>query len=372
MNINPKQLVIATLFSRWRRSCPYEDGYTIVLPSPMDLPFLLRYALEGLSRVNTENCRQILVVPDGWGDDGGAALRRVVATFDDPRIELVEIRPIDLLVLRLMGRTNGAGTHWMAAINGTTHARCAHAFLHDSDAFFLEVDGLERHYRECRDRGMYTLGVTARWDPHFTESDYNIPGTWELMFSTRWARSRSPYALKGGRRVTPHGLGEFDSMLYPQYLDYPSGKVGVMTDPPRLVHFNGTIVTYRAFRDRGGETIVDELFRVLLLALLEEQLPDENGLPIVPTVAELARGLTDPRAPVTYRTEGAVAEYRTFRRLLDDLCEAPIFEGARADRIRASVRPFDEYFASQSAEVADAPGGPIGQAWPKIRNNGLG
>ena len=58
------------LFSRWWRRCAFEDGYTIVLPSPMDMPFLLRYALEGLAHLNTENCRQILVVPDGCVDDG--------------------------------------------------------------------------------------------------------------------------------------------------------------------------------------------------------------------------------------------------------------------------------------------------------------
>jgi hypothetical protein len=371
--INPKQFAFAMLFARWRRPCPYEDGYTILLPSPVDMPFLLRYALEGLGRVNTENCRQILVVPDGWGD-GENSLGRVVAMFDDPRIELAEIRPIDSLVLRVMGKANGSATHWLSIVNGTTDARCGHVFLHDSDAFFLEVDGLERQYRECRDRGMYTLGVTARWDPMFTERGYSIPGTWESMYSTRWARSRSPYALKGGLRATPHGMGVFDTMLYPQYLDYPSGKVGVMADPPRFVHFNGTIVTYRAFRDRAGAPIIDEVFRVLLLALLEEQLPAEDGHPVVPTVAELARGLVDPEAPVTYRTKGTAAEYPTFRRLLDNLCEAPIFAGARADRIRESIRPFDEYFASQLAEASRPSSTDSAQVREpvRIRAHGLG
>src|SRR5512135_3665955 len=112
-----------------------------------------------------------------------------------------------------MGRTHGAGTHWMQALTGIVHARCAHAFLHDSDAFFVDSDGLERQYRECRDRGMATLGVTARLDPLFVEVGYEIPGTWELMFSTRWARQRSPYFLKGGWYRTPRGIYEFDSML---------------------------------------------------------------------------------------------------------------------------------------------------------------
>jgi hypothetical protein len=372
MRIDPKGLLMKAFYSRWRKSSPFEEGYTVVLPSPMDMPFLLRYALEGLSRVNTENCKQILVVPDGWGDDHGKALARVIAAFDDPRIELVAIRPIDAGILRLMGRTNGAGTHWMAAINGTTQARCAHVFLHDSDAFFLEGDGLERHYRECRDREMYTLGVTARWDPIFTEIGYAIPGTWELMYSNRWARSHSPYTLKGGRRPTPHGMGEFDSMLYAQYLDYPSGKIGVMADPLHLVHFNGTIVTYRAFRDRGAP-VIDELFRLLLLSLLEEQWPAQDGSRVVPSVDELARGLDDPTAPVTYHSEGAASEYPTFRRMLGELCEAPIFQGARADRIRERIRPFDAHFGTRTADAgAEAASDPALRPPMGVRANGLG
>ena len=71
MSFDKKALLLKPLFGRWRRGCPFEDGYTILLPSPMDMPFLLRFALEGLLRMDTSNCRQILVVPDGWGDDGG-------------------------------------------------------------------------------------------------------------------------------------------------------------------------------------------------------------------------------------------------------------------------------------------------------------
>ena len=84
---------------------------------------------------------------------------------------------------------------------------------------------LERQYRECRDRGMDTLGVTARWDPFFDEVGYRSPATWELMYSTRWARAtarRRPQGAAGATR--PRGRHEFDTMLYPEYLDYASGQ----------------------------------------------------------------------------------------------------------------------------------------------------
>jgi hypothetical protein len=339
--INPKQLAVAMFFSQWWRQCAFEDGYTIVLPSPMDMPFLLRYALEGLAHLNTENCRQILVVPDGCVDDRGDALQRVIDAFDDPRVALIRPRAIDYFLFKRMKPPGGASTHWMMVVQGIAHARCGHAFLHDADAFFLEADGLERQYHECRERGLSALGVTARWDPFFVEAGYVIPGTWELMFSMRWARSRSPAALKNGWRSTPHGAFESDSMHYPMYLDFPSGTIGVMDPPPRLVHFNGTIFTYRSFRSGQGK--IDELFRLLLLAMLEDLIPSPGGR-VVPTVDELVRGLTDPEQPVGYNSAVAIEQYPIFRRLLDELCTAPIFAGPRADRIRELIQPFDGHF----------------------------
>ena len=154
MSLDLKGIVLKTLFGRWRHPCGFEEGYTILLPSPMDMPFLLRYSLEGLRRIDTSHCRQILVVPDGWGDDGGKALREVVDACDDPRVEFVDLPALDLYVNRRSGSTNGATTHWMMTVNGTDRARCEYAFLHDSDAFFLEADGLERQFRECRERRM--------------------------------------------------------------------------------------------------------------------------------------------------------------------------------------------------------------------------
>ena len=50
------------------------DGYTILMPMPSDMPFLLRFALEGLRAMDTTHCNQIVVIPDGFSDDGAQAL----------------------------------------------------------------------------------------------------------------------------------------------------------------------------------------------------------------------------------------------------------------------------------------------------------
>jgi hypothetical protein len=336
---------------RWPRSRPLEEGYAILLPMPMDMPFLLRFALEGLQSIDTQNCKQILVIPDAWGTDGGRALRRVVAEFDDPRIAMAPPRLMDYALVRFVGN----GTHWLAIVNGMAHVRCKYAFLHDADAFFAERDGLERQYRECRDRQMYSLGVTDRPDAIFTQVGYHhIAGTWELMFSVDWALGHGPCAHKGGRAEMPHAKGEFDTMLRPQFLDYPSGKIGVMESPPEFVHFFAVIIAYRAYRERlrkpTGQPIVDQRLALVLLALLEELIPDQSGLRSLPMVEELARGLTDPTAPVTYATVEAAHEYPIFRARIEALIRSPVFRGPRADLIRDRLRPFDEYYQKRKAE----------------------
>ena len=76
--IDWKWWVLALFFGRWRRPGPTLEGYTILLPSPTDMPFLLRFTLEGLRHLDTSDCRQIIVIPDGYGADRGAALQQVV------------------------------------------------------------------------------------------------------------------------------------------------------------------------------------------------------------------------------------------------------------------------------------------------------
>ena len=229
--INPKNLVLESLFGRWRTAGTLADGYSILLPMPMDMPFLLWFALESLRDMDTSHCNQFVVVPDGWGNDGGQAMERVVRSFDDPRIVLSRIpRKVHFFIHKLQRRRSHGNAanwlHWAMIIEGTNCANSKHAFLHDADAFFVDPDSLERQYAECRDRGMITLGVEYRADSFFSANGYAIPGTWEMMYSVPWARSRSPLALKGKWRNTPHGRHEFDTMLYAQYLDYASARSG--------------------------------------------------------------------------------------------------------------------------------------------------
>jgi hypothetical protein len=357
-----KWRVVALFFGRWRRHSRPVEGYTILLPSPVDMPFLLRFALDGLRHLDTSHCRQIIVIPDGLGADRAAALRQVVDSCGDSRVELARLRPAAQFMVHGMRRSGGGianWTHCAMIIEGINRAKCDYIFLHDADAFLLESEGLERQYRECCDRGMSTLGVMARWDPFFREIGYVIPGTYELMFSAHWVRRHRPVDLKGRTRETTHGLRGFDTMLYPQFQDYASGKVGILEPPMRLVHFNGAITIYREFRDRVGQPVNDDLFRMLFLALMEDLIPSPSGDRVLPSVSELARGLDDPSAAITYSSPRATRNYPTFRAMVNDLCSSPVFRGARAEQIRASIYPFDRHYENLLGESKTAAGGSV-------------
>lgn len=346
------------VFDRWRHRIPPVEGYTILLPSPMDMPFLLRFALEGLWHLDTSNCRQIIVIPDGYGSDRGAALQKVVDSCGDSRVELARLRPAaDFFVHRIGDRLkiHPEWVYWAMVVEGINRATSEYIFLQDADAFLLESDGLERQYRECRDRGMLTLGVLARWDPFFREIGYTIPGTYELMFSASWIRNYRPLDIKGQNRETAYGSRAFDTLLYPQFRDYASGKIGVLEPPMRLLHFNGAITKYRLFLGGVGQQRIDENYRILFLALMEDLIPSPGGERLLPSVIELARGLDDASAAISYCSPKVTRDFPTFRAMIEDLCNSPLFRGPRGDQIRASMLPFDRYYENLLTESGTGP-----------------
>jgi hypothetical protein len=83
---------------------------------------------------------------------------------------------------------------------------------------------------------------------------------------------------------------------------------------------------------------------------------------------ELARGLDDPSAPVSYASAAAAREYPTFRAMIAEMSEAPIFRGPRAEAILGLIEPFDRHFERRSAEaLAEGP-----EPAFRTRRHGLG
>src|SRR5262249_38712714 len=138
----------------------------------------------------------------------------------------------------------------------------------------------------------------------------------------------------------------FDTLDFGEYLDYASGKIGVMANPPRFVHFYGMITEYRLWQRAGrSQATEDKLFCLLLLSILAEVLPGaQNSIPL-PHPHELARGLRDPSATITYLADSAPKRYASFRGGIEALCSCPVFANV-AGRIGELLAPFDEHFGA--------------------------
>jgi hypothetical protein len=358
-----KRFALSMVYPGWRDRPSAAEGYTFIMPAPMDLPFLCYLALAGLRDVDLRNCREILVVPDGWGARDTRALADAIASAGLKNdVRLLPVARRQKLALQVFG--HDGVTHWAQIIESIDAAQTDLIFLHDSDAFFTDAALLESSYRLCRSQGFDTLGVTARWDPAFTGAGMKLPGTWELMFSSRWARAWRPIDHKAGLRNTAQGPIFFDTMLYPQYRDYSQGKVQVR-DCNSFLHLSGTIVTYRAFADAGQRQVGDELFRLLFLSLLREVSPSFRDECMLPSVAELARALRSPNR-VHYRFPAAATKYAEFREFVARLMDAPVFAASRGT-LRALIRPFDEHFEA----IGPDPLGTAGTVFGKVRAHGL-
>jgi hypothetical protein len=103
------------------------------------------------------------------------------------------------------------------------------------------------------------------------------------------------------------------------------------------------------FCDRGAQPWIDANFRLLFLSLIEDLFPSPSGDRLLPATSKLAQGLDDPSAEVTYSSPRATREYPAFRAMIEDLCNSPIFQGQRAEQIRASIYPFDKHYENRSA-----------------------
>ena len=84
--LDVKGLIQRALYWQWKHSGALADGYSIIMPTPEDMPFLSRLTLEGLKYINTDNCGQFLIVGDGHSVDGGKLLAETVAQLHDSRI----------------------------------------------------------------------------------------------------------------------------------------------------------------------------------------------------------------------------------------------------------------------------------------------
>jgi hypothetical protein len=319
------------------------DGYSILIPVPGDLPVFTHLALAGLARQNPEDRAEIIVIPDRITPELVSTFERSAARLPPGTVRLAPIGTKGRALQRMSGEPYL--NHFLQVFHGINAARTKYALLHDVDLFINDVDFLARRYRECRDDDLAWLGVELAHDADWYESHGLGPvlATWELMFELGWLRTFPPWQVHGHDNQVNGDAHVFDTMDYPQ-VRTPAERRRLDEAPEAFVHFRWVITVFRHFQRSNGQPYEDHRFRVLLIRLLMDAFGGSDGPHPPPPVAVLARGITDPAAPVTYRSQGVEDNYSSFRRMLGHVTGGPLIDPDPAQGIERSLAPFDAAF----------------------------
>lgn len=347
-----KNLFWRAAYSRWPAVEEVTPGYTLVLPVPADLPVFLYLGLATAAHQDPAGRVETIVVPDQMTPEFGAAFENARREFDVGPIRLVPVGRRSRLFRRI-ARNDPSKNYFLQIHAGTAAARTSHALLHDADLFIRDPGFLARHYRRCAEEKLACLGVSPCWDDWLREHGFDhVVATWELLVDLGWLRSFPPWKHRGHHAWLAGEWHGFDVTLYPQALTAPE-LCGLHDAGDGFEHFNWVICSYRHFHGGTERPYEDDRFVLLLIRLLADSLRPGDGAisrsADLPSVELLARGISDPAQPVTYRSEDARSYYPDFRRKVDRMLASPVFGDATADQIRSALQPFDLAFADSAA-----------------------
>jgi hypothetical protein len=164
------------------------------------------------------------------------------------------------------------------------------------------------------------------------------------MFDVGWLKRFSPWQMHAQSHRFRGSERDFDSMDYVQVRTPPERRA-LCEAPDNYAHFNASISAYRLFQESADRSFVDDKFRILLIRLLSDAFGHGDESHHVPSAQELARGIGDGGARVTYFAAGIDDNYQEFRRGIGTVIASPLVEPARAEDVERALVPFDLAFA---------------------------
>lgn len=359
-------------FAQWGAASaePGEEGYSLLLPVPGDLPVFLELALAVCRLQDPAHRVETLVIPDRLTP----AVRRIVAdaapSWPGP-LHLVPLPRLDRLVLPMLA--DGHKNHGAQLIQGVRRARADRILLHDADLFLMDPQVHVDEYTTAAKEDLDVLGISPAWDPWYAARGAELAATWEQVGRVAWFRSFPPHRHLGHDAVVGGERHTFDTTFWPQLHTPATARAVGVGLAERTVHFNYTIVTYRkyvAHCRQSSEPFPDSNFRILLIRLFVELFGggEDYGLP---SLEELTAGLEGERrghldteldteldggragaldgragerrgVRVRYRRADAEA-YRTMRAGLASVVQGPWSSPERSARCRDLLSAFDAH-----------------------------
>lgn len=325
-----------------------EDGYSLILLTPGDLPFFAKIALEVCQAQDATHLVETIIVPDSQIRPGFSELIETWAKdYTVSPLKVVKFRPLELLLNRY--HRNPFNNCWHQLIRGIEAMSTTHGLLHDVDLFMLEPDFLKRHYEAFIEQNIACLGVSKVWDSWYEAQGIDhIVATWELMFDRRWARSFQPWEHRAHDGMVAGQLHAFDMMLCPQ-CQTPPEQIKRHEQEWGFIHFSHVVSSYRRFQQSKG-AFEDSYFRLLLIRLLINAYDRSGWSYDVPTLSDLTQGITDPSNRVTYLEKETWEHYPEFRSKLQKLLDSSLLNDEKISIIKHGVNLFDQYYLSNSTD----------------------
>lgn len=240
-----RMLPVAALYRQWPEARTLQDGYTIVLATPSDLPVFIALAMETLKGQDLSHVHEIIVVPDSPDPRFTEFCGRLSALYDlDIPTRVADLDWRGRVAYRIA--RSPVMRHFTQVTTGIGAACTKYVLLHDADLFLPCGDFLRRQYETARDRQLSVYGVETRRTQSTKER--TIVATWEMMLDVEWARAFPPYLHKGQDAIVSGHLQEFDTAILPQFLTAPD-RIDFTLDR-RFVHFRNVIATWRDYHEK--------------------------------------------------------------------------------------------------------------------------
>ncbi|WP_226344454.1 hypothetical protein [Agilicoccus flavus] len=329
-------------FARWPAAEPAVPGYSLLMPVPGDLPVFLELAMATCATQESAHRVETIVVPDRPTKAIAQVLESRRSRWNGPISMRYFPHPERHLLPALRNPFHNYG---IQLITGVSAARGTHVILHDADLFLLRPGALDDRYTRTRDEGLFVSGVNSVWDEWYASKDLTIAATWELCASRDWLRSFPPHMHMGHESELFGEQHVFDITLHTQALS-DQRRIAIHEQDDAIVHFNYVIATYRHFQ-KSTSTFADDRFRLLLVRMFVDLFAQEPYDYKMPTMSDLADGLTNPEARVVYPspTEATSAEYRDFRGKIERILTGAWVPPGRADAVATAMAAFDAHYS---------------------------
>jgi hypothetical protein len=324
-------------FARWPRQSRPQEGISLLVPVPSDIPALTALALASLREQDRTSVVETIVLPDGDASRVQAVVDRFAEGWDgDLRVK--QLRALDRKMLARV--SDGALNYATQVCTGAMAARGTHIYMHDADAFLMSSDILEERLSLARRDHSAVQGIDRAWDAWFGQNGRPCPvATWEMLANVAWLREFAPWEMFSTQRQLGGEVHGFDVTFWIQCRTAP-GRVSLI--PARdVVHFNYVIGSFREYQRRPGR-FADHRFGLLLLRLLSDMLQMEaDG---VPELGVFTASLAAADDSFGYRSADRDV-YREWREKVAQVIDGPWCDSSSRARAVNALSPFDAHFA---------------------------